>query len=116
MLIPEEGYTLRLLFDENTKYDRKPLYQWIVETAHAEGLLQAIVLRGLMGYVPNGKIHTSKIEVLSLELPILVEIVDTRAKLEKYLGTIKDVIAECSLTVEMLPVTLYGTRGRRHER
>lgn len=45
MLIPEEGYVLRLLYDESIEYARKPLYQWIVETAHAEGLLQAMVLR-----------------------------------------------------------------------
>jgi hypothetical protein len=43
----------------------------------------ATVLRGVMGYGAHSRLHTYKIERLSLDLPIVVEIVDTRDRLEK---------------------------------
>ena len=52
--------------------------------AKEQGLAGATVLRGLMGFGANSRIHTSKILRLSLDLPIVVEIVDTPEKIPPF--------------------------------
>ena len=94
MVLPEEGYLLRIFIGESDKHDGKPLYEWIVLKARQEGLAGATVLRGMMGFGAHSRIHTFKIERLSEDLPIIIEIVDTREKLEKFLSIIDNEIEE----------------------
>jgi len=61
----------------------------------------------LMGYGAHSRLHTFKIERLSLDLPIIVEIVDTREKLEAFLALIDDNITEGLATLEKAEVRLY---------
>ena len=61
----------------------------------------------LMGYGAHSRLHTFKIERLSLDLPIIVEVVDTREKLEAFLALIDDNITEGLATLEKAEVRLY---------
>jgi PII-like signaling protein len=85
MKLPPDGQLLRIFIGESDKYEGKPLYEWIVIKAKEHGLAGATVLRGLMGFGANSRIHTSKIIRLSLDLPIVVEIVDTSEKAEVHI-------------------------------
>lgn len=108
MVLPEEGYLLRIFIGESDKYAGKPLYEWIVIQAREQGLAGATVLRGMMGFGANSRvIHTFKIERLSEDLPIIVEIVDTREKLEKFLAFIDDKIHAGLATLEKAQVRFY---------
>ena len=60
----------------------------------------ATVFRGLMGFGANSRIHTSKILRLSLDLPIVVEIVDTPEKIREFLLCIGSAIKEGLVTLE----------------
>jgi PII-like signaling protein len=112
MILPEEGYLLRIFVGESDKHAGRPLYEWIVTEARANGLAGATVLRGLMGYGLGSRIHTAKIERLSQDLPIVVEIVDTREKLEAFLPIIDAAIPEGLATLEKAQVRFYrGTRA-----
>src|SRR2546422_843500 len=88
MMLPEEGYLLRIFIGESDRHDGKLLYEWIVLKAREEGLAGATVMRGMMGFGAHSRMHTFKIERLSQDLPIIIEIVDTREKLEKFLSLI----------------------------
>ena len=68
MMLPTEGYLLRIFIGESDKHDGKPLYEWIVLKAREQGLAGATVLRGLMGFGAHSRLHTFKIERLSLDL------------------------------------------------
>jgi hypothetical protein len=107
MMLPEEGSLLRIFIGESDKRDGKPLYEWIVLQARAHGLAGATVLRGMMGFGAHSRIHTFKIERLSEDLPIIIEIVDTREKLEKFLSVIDDVIEEGLATLEKAHIHFY---------
>ena len=112
MILPEEGYLLRIFIGESDKHAGRPLYEWIVTEARANGLAGATVLRGLMGYGLGSRIHTAKIERLSQDLPIVIEIVDTREKLEAFLPIIDAAIPEGLATLEKAQVRFYrGTRA-----
>jgi PII-like signaling protein len=110
MVLPQEGCLLRLFLGEDDKHDGKPLYEWLVLKARERGLAGATVVRGLMGYGAHSRLHTFKIERLSLDLPIIVEIVDTRAKLEAFLSEIDEIVHEGLATLEKAEVRFYRSR------
>lgn len=83
----ENGCVLRIYAGEADKHNGRPLYEWIVTQAHARQIAGATVYRGLMGFGPHTRtIHTFKIERLAEDLPITIEIVDTREKVEEFLA------------------------------
>lgn len=107
MVLPEESYLLRIFIGESDRHDGKPLYEWIVIQARARHLAGATVMRGIMGYGAHSRIHTVKIERLSEDLPIVVEIVDEQVKLEAFLGEIDSAITEGVATMEKAFVKFY---------
>ncbi len=107
MVLPENGCLLRIFIGESEKADGNPLYQWLVEKARAQGLAGATVWRGMMGYGANSRIHTSKILRLSQDLPVIVEIVDTREKLEAFLDEVDSMIKGGLATLEKAQVRFY---------
>jgi PII-like signaling protein len=114
MVLPQEGYLLRVFIGENDKHEGRPLHEWIVVRARASGLAGATVLRGVMGFGANSKvIHTAKIERLSEDLPMVVEIVDSREKLERFLADIDGAITAGLATLEKAEVRFYRSIARR---
>jgi hypothetical protein len=111
MVLPRDGCLLRIFIGESDRHAGRPLYQWIVLQAREAGLAGATVLRGMMGYGAHSRLHTFKIERLSLDLPIVVEIVDTREKLEAFLEQIDGDIKEGLATLETMDVRFYRSRS-----
>jgi hypothetical protein len=107
MVLPEDGSLLRIFIGESDKHDGKPLYEWIILKAREQGLAGGTVLRGMMGFGAHSRIHTFKIERLSEDLPIIVEIVDTREKLEAFLALIDNEIEEGLATLEKAYIHFY---------
>ncbi len=108
MSLTEEGCLLRIFIGESDRRGHMLLYEWIVRQAREQGLAGATVVRGLMGYGANSKvIHTFKIERLSEDLPVVVEIVDTREKLESFLSLIDAEIQAGLATLERAEVRFY---------
>lgn len=110
-MLPEAGMLLRIFIGERDKHDGKPLYEWLVVQARSQGLAGATVVRGMMGFGPRSRvIQTFKINRLSEDLPIIVEIVDTEEKLEQFLAFIEPIIDNGMATLEKAHIRLY--RGR----
>src|ERR1044071_4989253 len=107
MTIPEEGYLLRIFIGESEKVGHKPLYEVIVLKAREAGLAGATVLRGVMGFGKNSVLHTAKILRLSADLPMVVEIVDSREKVDAFLPTLDGLIADGLVTLERVKVIHY---------
>lgn len=107
MNIPEEGYLLRVLVGESDRHGLRPLYEAIVLKAREEGLAGATVLRGLMGFGKHSVLHTAKILRLSEDLPMIVEIVDSLEKVEKFLPLLDEMITDGLVTLEKVKVIHY---------
>ncbi|RJP85063.1 MAG: DUF190 domain-containing protein [Desulfobacteraceae bacterium] len=111
MKLPVEGCLLRIFIGESDKCDGKPLYEWIVVKAKEQGLAGATVLRGMMGFGANSRvIHTFKVIRLSEDMPIIIELVDTRERLEGFLGLIEDKIDAGLVTLEKAEVRFYQSK------
>jgi uncharacterized protein len=107
MKIPEQGWLLRIFIGESDRWQGAPLYEAIVLKARELHLAGATVLRGQMGFGAHSRLHTAKVLRLSEDLPIVIEIVDGRQKIEALLPHIEAMVAEGL-------VTLQETRVIRH--
>jgi hypothetical protein len=102
-----DGHLLRIYIGEKARHGRAPLYEWIVHQAQEQGLAGATVLRGLEGFGADSRIHTSKALRLATDLPIIVEIVDTREKIDAFLSEIEKSITGGLATIEKVEVHWY---------
>ena len=110
MKLPSESYLLRVFVGQSDKLERKPLYQAIVEEARAHGLAGATAIRGFLGFGANSRIHTSKVLALSEDVPVVVEIVDSKERIEKFMPTLNAMIKEGLVTLEKVRVITYRAK------
>jgi uncharacterized protein len=108
MTIPEDGYLLRIFVGESDRHGHHPLYEAIVLKAREAGLAGATVLRGVMGFGKNSILHTAKILRLSEDLPMVVEIVDSLEKVEKFLPLLDEMISDGLVTIEKVTAIQYN--------
>jgi PII-like signaling protein len=107
VVLPKDGHLLRIFIGESDRHEGIPLSDWIVRQAHTHGLAGATVLRGLEGFGARSRLHTAKILRLSTDLPLVVEIVDTREKIEAFLPVIDGAIEEGLATLEKVEIRFY---------
>jgi PII-like signaling protein len=108
MQLPHDGTLLRIFIGEADKVQGKPLYEWIVLQAREHGLAGATVLRGMMGFGANTrKIQAFRFDTISEDLPIIIEIVDTQDKLEKFLALVEPHIKAGLVTIEKAQIKFY---------
>jgi len=107
MVLPREGYLLRIFIGESDRHEGIPLYEWLVRRARREELAGATVVRGLEGFGRHSRIHTGKILRLSTDLPVVVEIVDTKEKIERFMPLVEEAIQEGLVTLERVEVHFY---------
>jgi PII-like signaling protein len=105
---PIEAVLLRIYLTESAKWEHKPLYEAIVLRARAEGLSGATVLRGPMSYGRSSHMHTAKILDLSVNLPVVIEIFESEAKLNAFLPILDEMLASGHVTMEKVKVIHYG--------
>lgn len=106
----QEGCLLRIFIGENDKKDRIPFYEWIVKKAKEEGIAGATVLRGIQGYGAHREMHTAKILQLSINLPIVIELIDTVEKMENFLSLLANVMETGVITQEKVTVRLVKSK------
>lgn len=107
MKIPQDGYLLRVFLGESDKWQDRPLYEAIVMKARELHLAGATVLRGPMGFGAKSRLHTAKILRLSEDLPIIIEIVDAKEKIDTLLPHIDDMVKDGLVTLERVQVIKY---------
>jgi uncharacterized protein len=111
-MLEKKGRLLRIFIGESDRYEGLPLYEWIVRRARQEHLAGTTVLRGLEGFGAHSRMHTAKILRLSQDLPIIIEIVDTRENVERFLDIIDGAIEEGLATLENVDIHFYRSGGQ----
>ena len=108
-----ERVLMRIHVGEADKYAGKPLYQAIVESLRQRGFAGATVLRGMMGFGASATIHSDRVLRLSLDLPIVVECVDTDEKIQSVIPTIDEMMGGGLITLEKANVIIYRPENKR---
>jgi hypothetical protein len=112
MKIDTEQVLCRFQLSNFIRHGMSPLYEWIVEQAHHEGLQGATVLKGFYGLRPDGSVLEEHTWSISQELPVIVEIIDEPARIEALLAKVEPAFREGVITLERAHVLLYRSGAR----
>src|SRR5882672_2874598 len=112
MQIPQDVMLLRIFIGESDRWEHKPLYEAIVLKARELHLAGATVMRGSMGFGKSSRLHTAKILRLSMDLPLVIEIVDSEEKIQSFLPALEAMIGGGLVTLEKVKVVQY--KGAPH--
>jgi PII-like signaling protein len=110
MKLAGEGLLVRIFIGESDRWEGASLYEAIVQMAREKGLAGATVLRGVEGFGAHNLIHTARIMRLAEDLPMVIEIVDQKEKIEAFLPELDAMIPEGLVTLEPVQVILYRAR------
>lgn len=102
-----ERVLMRIHIGERDKYRGKPLYQEIVELLRSRHYAGATVFRGIMGFGASSKLHTDRFLELSMDLPIVIECIETDDRIEAILPELDEMIGGGLITLERAKVILY---------
>jgi len=102
-----ERTLMRIFIGESDKYQGKPLYEALLERFRQKGLAGATVLRGVAGFGASSVVHTDKILRLSLDLPLIIEVVETEETIQQVLPDLDEMIGGGLITLERANVILY---------
>jgi PII-like signaling protein len=107
MQIPQDAVLLRIFVGESDRHRHQPLYEAIVLKAREMQMAGATVLRGPMGFGKSSHLHTAKILRLSMDLPIVIEIVDSEEKVKAFLPVLDEMMRGGLVTLEKTKVMRY---------
>jgi uncharacterized protein len=113
MELPEDAILLRIFIGESDTWRHRPLYEAIVLKAREMHLSGATVLRGPMGFGKSSRIHTAKILRLSMDLPLVIEIVDSEEKINAFLPVLDGMLGGGLVTLERVRVIYYRPGQRK---
>jgi PII-like signaling protein len=110
-----ERVLMRIHIGERDKYEGEPLYWAIVQLLRRRSYAGATVTRGIMSFGASSRIHTAKFLELSLDLPIVIECVDTEDKIQAILPEIDKMVGGGLITLERVRVIMYRPHAREDE-
>ena len=107
MHFEENDILLRIMLGENDMLRGRPLYECIVQKARELELAGATVLRGIMGFGADSRMHSAKLLSISSNLPIVIEIVDTKENIDRLMPFLDEHLEEGIVTMEAVHVHKY---------
>ncbi len=107
MHFEEDDVLLRIFIGESDMYHGKPVYEQIVLKARQLKLSGATVVRGIMGFGAHSHMHSANVLSLSTDLPVVIEIVDKEANIEKLMPFLDEILIEGLVTKESIHVYRY---------
>jgi PII-like signaling protein len=99
MHVGETVSKLNIYVDEKDKHHHKPVYEAVLDILHDNNIAGASVFRGMGGYGADGVMHSAKILELSTDLPVKIEVVDSREAIEAILPELCKVVEKGLVTV-----------------
>jgi CBS domain-containing protein len=95
---------------ESDSWRGHSLYMSILETLRKGGIAGATVMRALAGYGAHSRIRTGTLEVLSIDLPIVITVVDSPENIDKALALVGPMVREGLITLEDVEIVKYSHR------
>jgi PII-like signaling protein len=103
-----EQTLMRIFIGESDRHERRPLYEALLELFRSEGCAGATVLKGAAGFGASSILHSDRLLRFSSDLPVVVEVVDSRAKLDTLLPRLDTMLKGGLVTLEKAHVIRYS--------
>lgn len=115
MTLNKNGRIMKIYISEDSKYKGRNLYHAIVYKLAEMGMAGATVTRGIEGFGHDTRIHSTRIVDISLKLPVIIEVIDTKEKIEMALPTVNEMVDDGLVIVMDVDVIKYGKTVTRTE-
>jgi CBS domain-containing protein len=99
---------LTIFFGESDLYRHQALHTALLQMLRREGCTGATVTRGIAGFGASSVIHTSSILRLSMDLPIVITVVDRPGRIDRLIGPIHEMEPNALITVAEVEVVQSG--------
>ena len=116
MELTGERVIMRIFIGERDKFQGKPLYEAIVELLRSRHYAGATVLRGIVGFGASSRLHTDRFVELATDLPIVIECVETRERIDAVLPEIDAMMGGGLVSLERVDVLVHrSSKARRND-
>jgi CBS domain-containing protein len=106
----KKAQRLRIYIGESDRWRGKSLESALLETLRAQGMAGATVFRGVAGFGAHSRIRTTAIEVLSFDLPVVIETIDSPEKINRVLEILYPMVREGLIILEDVQIIKYAHR------
>lgn len=109
--VRQKAQLMRVFFGERDTWHGEKLHDAIVKRLRMMDMAGATVWRGLMGYGAKGETHRSKLLHISEDLPIMISVIDSPAKIDEAIPVIESMLEDGLIVIgEVDAIRLTGQR------
>jgi len=113
-ILDGEQSLVRIFLGASDVWHHRPVARALLERLRAEGFAGATVIHGVAGFGASSVIHTASLVELSSDLPVLIEVVDDQAHIDRLLPILDEMLTGGALvTIERVRVLKYSQRPKR---
>jgi uncharacterized protein len=102
-----ERVLMRIHISEGDRYEGDALSERILALIRERRYAGATIFRGAMSFGARSRTHSDRVEVLALDLPVIIECVETEENIQKILPEIDKMIDGGLITLEKVSVVAY---------
>jgi PII-like signaling protein len=99
--------------NEDTQHHLGPLYEAILNFLLHKGVAGATATRALAGFGSHRRMHTPKVELLAEHLPIIVEFVESTAKVDELLPSLYEMVGDGLIEVQDTTVIRSAAKEKK---
>lgn len=108
-----QAQRVRIYICEDDRWHGHTLYRELLERLRIAGAAGTTVFRGAAGFGVHQRTHSTMSELSSLNLPVVVEWIDTPERVERLLPMLSEMVSEGMITVEPVTVVKFAYRNLR---
>ena len=104
MDLDQKAVRLKIYLGESDRFRGQPAYQAVIELMRRRGLWGATVTRGIYGYGKRSLLHSASALRLSEDLPLVIEAVESEAKVTALVPELSEMVKGGLITIEEVKV------------
>lgn len=108
MTFTGRGKQLTIFISETDQLRHQALYMAIIEMLRREGCSGATAVRGVAGFGASSLIHTGAVLRLSMDLPIVIIVMDRPERIDRVIGPLREMAPRALITVQEVEVVQSG--------
>jgi PII-like signaling protein len=107
-ILDGEQLLVRIFLGESDRWHHAPLYRALLERLRKEGFAGATVFHGIAGFGASSVLHTAQLLDLSTDLPVVIEVVDDVAHMDRLTAILDEMLGGGLVTMEKVRVLRYA--------
>jgi PII-like signaling protein len=107
-----KGKRMKIYISEQDKWEGESLYKALLNKFRELEIAGATVIAGIAGYGLGSRVKQFNVWDMKEELPIIIEIVDMEAKIEKLMPVVDKMVIDGLITLEDIQILKYSSKHK----